>query len=178
MHRLLYEAIDEYDGALAMVMVPAPVHSSCNPTVDPRTQERIQGCWYARLMFAVWIKSPERFGEWDRFMVDEKELQAFGFAKAKADEVADLSSFHVSEPDECLDARIAAGIKLYATASKPAIPSLVVPTGIIHDHLPNKTALLTLLKRLLPASPPEVAAASTKHSSPPAMQKSLLRSAT
>ncbi len=153
MHRLLYEAIDEYDGKLAVALIPVPLHHSCNPTVNCPKQERVQACWYARLMFALWMKNPDRFGEWDRFMAVGEEHQPFGFASAKANELADLRSFRLNERDERVDPRIADGIKLYEAAAKPAIPSLILPGGILRGHIPDKATLLNLLKKLVPDDP-------------------------
>jgi uncharacterized membrane protein len=153
MQRLLYEAIDEYGGKLAIALIPVPLHHGCNPHANCPKQERIQACWYARMMFAVWMTSPDRFGEWDRFMAAEDEQQPFGFALAKATELADIRSFRLNEADERLDASIAAGIKLYEAAGKPAVPSLVLPGGILRGHVPDKATLLNLLRKLLPAAP-------------------------
>lgn len=78
-----------------------------------------------------WIADSAKYDAWDRFMAESEESQPFGLALIKARELVDLSRFKINESDVVLDGRIAEGIGLYQAAGMPAVPSLVLPGGVL-----------------------------------------------
>jgi hypothetical protein len=127
-------------------VVPVPIHRDCNPTVTCHKPEQVYSCAFARLSWALWLSDPGKHRIWDRYLAESEELQPFGVALAKANELCDISGFGIRQEDAVLNARIASGVKISAVTGKAKVPALMLDQGILHGHVQDLAALVQLLE--------------------------------
>jgi hypothetical protein len=145
MHRILRQALDHFEGRIAIAVIPIPLHPACNSTVKCVKEEHSYACQYARLGLAVWAASPGRFDQWDRFVAESPDPQPFGLSLLRAKELADLTAFDIRHPDPILDQRLASAIALFQSAGSPNLPSLILPHGLITGHINDSEQMIALL---------------------------------
>ena len=61
MHGDLKALQAKYPGKVCVVLLPTPLHRSCNPHLSPRMRDHAGACEIARLALAVWRAHPESF---------------------------------------------------------------------------------------------------------------------
>ena len=85
MRPIFEQAIAKYKGALAMLLLAAPLDSSCNRYVKATLPANENACRYAELAFAVWRAKRDAFRQFDNFMYAKQAPPSLEKAKARAE---------------------------------------------------------------------------------------------
>ena len=150
LRKLLEAAVAARPDWLAVALVPVPLNSNCNPAITCKDDGRAQACDYARLAWAVWLANDQAYGEWDRFLNAEPEVQPYGLALIRAKELADLKRFRLQDADPLLDRAVGTGVGLYQATGKPTLPAILLPSTVVNGHLNDLATLFRLLDTSLP----------------------------
>ena len=87
MHLNLREAMEFYDNQFAMIFMPMPLDSLCNPKVKATSYGHRGSCTYAKLSLAVWIAKPEAFDEFDHRILEKKKRPSTKAARMIAEQL-------------------------------------------------------------------------------------------
>lgn len=128
-------ARENLDDQLAVICLPVPLNSTCNPSVRVTNPNFEESCELAKLAVAVWRVDPTRFASLHNWMFQGSVVPSYADAKMKAATLVD---------DKKLDAEIASGIpdryiakhvEIYQKVGAGAIPKLMFPrTSIIGEY--------------------------------------------
>jgi hypothetical protein len=147
LHRLLLQTVEQSAGGLSVVMIPIPIHRSCNPAVECDQPEYKISCAYTRLGWAVWSAGADVYAQWLDFLAAEEDPKPFGLALIKAKELADIGRYEFKEPNPALDTKIAMAVEIYRHARAPKLPTLLLPVGMLRGHVPDLDVLQQLLRK-------------------------------
>jgi len=147
MHQLLHQALEKRKGTLAVILLPVPANSACNPTVKHNLVEHTLACAYARLGLALGVANPAAYQLWDEFLRGESVPQPYGLALKKAQQLADPSRDDFRMPNQLLDAQILAAVQIFQQTHAQTTPALILPTAILTGHVPDVTGLLKIIDR-------------------------------
>jgi uncharacterized membrane protein len=147
LYKLLFEAVKQSHGNLVVVLLPVPLHKSCNPTVKCDQPEHKIRCSYTRLNWALWHTDRQLHQQWLEFFNSDTAPLPYGTALIKARELADLSQFEFKGPDARLDANIAVTVNLYKAAGIPDLPTLLLPVGMLRGRVEDVKQLQELLQK-------------------------------
>jgi uncharacterized membrane protein len=148
MHQLVNEAVTAQRGALAVLLLPVPLHPACNPTVKKLFPGRGYACQYARLSIGVWQARPDRFEAFDRYMFAEAEPPPLGIAIARAEELTGVR-VNPHQPDPRQDCVVHRAIKAYQAAELQRTPSLLLPRAKMDGEVRSLPELQAILKHQL-----------------------------
>jgi uncharacterized membrane protein/protein-disulfide isomerase len=124
-HGFLAEGLRRYPGQYAIVLLPTPLDSDCNPAVietEPRFEE---ACDLARLALAVWTANREAYEEFDRWLFEPERPRTLVEARAQAETLIGPAALRAALSDPAIDARIAADVAAYAESGAQTIPVLL-----------------------------------------------------
>ncbi len=154
MHRWLREGIIHYEGRLAALLVPAPLHRDCNPTLKCKAgPEQAYSCQFTRVALALWSIDPVAYQLWDEWLTRSADTEPFGLALLKAKEYADVERFNIREPDQSLDILIAKGVAVSDAAGESTVPAMLLRDGILKGRVADMAALTRLLDPYVLRSP-------------------------
>lgn len=73
-HETLTEALERFDGQIAVVVMPVPGEISCNPYVTKARKTSAGACYAAKLSIAVSRLKPERFESFHHWMLQAERI--------------------------------------------------------------------------------------------------------
>lgn len=146
-HRLLRDAVDLFEGRLAVLMIPTPMHPACNPTASCRDGSRADGCGWARLCHQVWQTDPQRFAEWDRRI---SELPA-GTTLVKGIGLTRTIIPAALSPDArpLIEQRLADAIRVFHQGRANTLPALLLPGGVLRGRVASAAELRSMIRKHL-----------------------------
>ncbi|HEY1923319.1 MAG TPA: vitamin K epoxide reductase family protein [Tepidisphaeraceae bacterium] len=142
MHQLLFKLVEHYGGRLAIACIPTPLSPRCNPVIKKQNDEQKFACAYARLALGLWITRPSSYAEWDRYMIEEMPCRSLDEAIERANELAEIGGFNISDAEPIVDERIAAAVEIYRLAETPNLPTLLLPHGMLLGRVENLETLI------------------------------------
>ena len=146
-HRLLRDAVDLFDGRLAVLMIPTPMHPACNPTATCGDASRADGCELARMCHRVWQTDPARFALWDRRMSELSTRATLAEAMELARSIAPLAPSPPALP--MTEQRLADAIKLFHQSEAKTLPALLLPGGVLRGRAASAAALRSVIRKHL-----------------------------
>jgi uncharacterized membrane protein len=152
-HGMLLEVLERFGDRLAVIAIPVPMHSSCNPAVKCKEAERVQACAYARLCWAVWLCDPSLYAAWDQFMSLNPQRQPIGVARQKAASLLNIVPAKLLESDHRIDQKIAAAVEVYTTSQSETVPAILLSRGVLRGRCATTDELFSLLDEHLLSTP-------------------------
>ena len=150
-HRLLTQAIERHPAGLAVMFVPVPADAACNPAIQRRDPQHRQACAYARLGLAVWQADWSKYAEFSAYLSGTVEPPPLRQARRRAAELIGMDLPNPATPDESIDARISAAVRLLEPLGTPRIPTpmLLFPRTALNGQVPTAAHLSAILQRQL-----------------------------
>lgn len=154
-HRWFDDLFARYGDQIAFMVVPTPIHQSCNRLFQSVGERHEDGCDLAKISLAVWKAAPEKWAAFDDWLFDDPHGRTKELTRVKAgdligyvtlDEILDSGW-----PDELLQKNI----DLYEMATSPSARSIPVvvcrgfwamPRGTMDDFVEE-------FERYLPVKP-------------------------
>ncbi|MCC7146863.1 MAG: thioredoxin domain-containing protein [Phycisphaeraceae bacterium] len=68
-HERLSTVVRDFDGQVAVVLMPFPLEMTCNSLMTDKTNNKPDACAMARLALAVWKLAPDSFRSFDDFLM-------------------------------------------------------------------------------------------------------------
>jgi uncharacterized membrane protein len=89
MHRYLVDAVEKFQGKLAIVLMPTPLDVDCNPSIDHQEPAHETACDLAELALAVWKLDPKAFAWMDGYLAGGEDTRSIADARQQAEELVD-----------------------------------------------------------------------------------------
>ncbi len=146
LHAILEEAIERYGpDQLAVLALPTPLSSACNPhTVFDEPHQR-EGCDLARWALRVWRAAPQHFAAYDQWLFDSPTPRTADEAAAKAAEMLGPDAFEQAARDHTPNELIEQTVTLYGHTGAGRIPILFMRNASIKGN-PSSAELYDMLE--------------------------------
>jgi len=135
-HHQIKEYQDAHPGRIAMIALPSPISSDCNPHFENISDRFRHSCDTARLALAVWRHAPEKFAEYDAFLFET--LFPRGLAEAKAEAARHIGDDLVEQAatDPRLSETIKRNVDALDRAGATRVPLVALPgAAMINEPL-------------------------------------------
>jgi len=146
-HAAIKEAAGKLNGDVAVMVLPVPLSTACNDTIQVTGPNFTESCEIAKLAVAVWRTDAAQFYTFHNWMFEGETAPTHAVAKAYADTLLDAKK---------LDAELASGvpaqyivqtIELYKRAGGGNVPKLIFPTTTIVGKFTSSKDLLQTIKQ-------------------------------
>jgi uncharacterized membrane protein/protein-disulfide isomerase len=153
MHAHLQTALQYFSNRLAIISLPMPLDSTCNPLVRRTHPTASNACVYARLGLAVWRANRERFRQFDDFMFSRPVPPPVSEASDYAANLVGADALGRALADPWIEERLRTSISLYHTNAlilgTGAMPQLVLGNKAVSGSLNSPGELIRILNENL-----------------------------
>ncbi len=151
-HRLIAKALERYSGRLAIISLPMPLDSACNPLVKRTTAEHAHACEFARLGLAVFRAQSAAFREFDDGLFAAEVPPPIEQARARAAQLVGAAQLEQALSDPWVDEQLASAVALYeanahAAGGDTRMPQIVIGAHVVHGPIGTADELFQLLER-------------------------------
>ena len=136
------------DPELGVLLLPLPQHPACNPAVKEIAAGHGYACQYARLGLAVWHSRPDRYLEFDRFLLDGPEPPPIGLAMRRAVELCG-KALDPHRADEETDRAFRKSMAVYGSLRIKKVPTLLFAHAQVAGELKSMAELQSVFAREL-----------------------------
>ena len=143
-HQLLLLQLQE---DLAVVELPVPLNTNCNPFIQHTDIHAEHACEYARIGLAVWKADPGKFPAFDAFMFEDENPPTVAAARKKGEELVGVEAFKSALENEDVGGRMDVGLKIFNALKGGAIPKLLLPQRVAVGETDTAEQLYELLER-------------------------------
>ncbi|HAI13523.1 MAG TPA: hypothetical protein DCM28_17585 [Phycisphaerales bacterium] len=154
LHGNLQQAVARYGDQLAIIALPMPLNSDCNPAVAKTEERHKDACSLAILALAVYHALPDKFSEFDRWLIETvSDAQA---ARVKAIELfGSEAALNQAIADPWVAKELERNIGLYQHAGGGVVPKLMGKNTLIAGRPGDVLDLYDLLEDELGLVPVE-----------------------
>jgi len=154
LHEQLSVARARYGDRLAVVVLPMPMNSECNPFITDNHPDHRMACHYAKLAMAVWRLTPPKFEEFHHWLLDPEELPEWREAVSKAAELVGGREVLVGEfTGEAVRRELRSHSFLYRSAGSGVIPKLLIDNAVLVGGARDADELCGILEKRLGIRP-------------------------
>jgi hypothetical protein len=153
LHQHIHKALKHYGDQLAVVVLPVPMETYCNPTILVNNAKHQYACTYAKYSLAVSLLNRDAFPAYHDWMMEGKRVPPLREARARAEKLIDKGQFSPALMDPKVKDWIDDGIKLYTMAKKGGIPKLIIGSKIVAIPHTTTAKLYELLETNLGIQP-------------------------
>lgn len=112
---------------LAVLLLPAPLNTKCNPYWEETEPRFEHACELARLALAVWRVDPRAFRSFDAWLFDPETPRAPSEARRKAEELTSAAALDDALKDPSIDRQIEQNVTAYHNSGAERLPVIVSP---------------------------------------------------
>jgi uncharacterized membrane protein/protein-disulfide isomerase len=140
-------ARDQLGDQLAIVLLPVPLNSDCNPTIKVTGPHYKESCALSKLAVAMWRVDPKAFETLHLWMLKEDEPPSYAETIAKARTLADPKKLDAEIASGVPDQFIARHVALYKRVGEGSIPKLMFPRTSVVGKFTSVDGLIDLIRR-------------------------------
>jgi protein-disulfide isomerase len=140
-------AQEQRGGQLAIVLLPLPLNSDCNPTIKVNGPHYKESCALSKLAVAMWRVDPEAFTSLHMWMLKEDEAPSYAETIAKARTLANPEKLDAELASGVPDQFIARHVALYKRVGEGSIPKLMFPRTSVVGKFTSVDGLIDLIRR-------------------------------
>ena len=134
-HGYMREAVEEFDGQLACVLIPMPLDAKCNPVVEETRSTHVDACEYAKICLAVHFSAPEKYEAFDRWLFsDHKQQKKLEVVRQHAAQLVGADALEKALSGAAVQEQLQQNIRAYKFTSEYA-KSDSMPQSIIEDKV-------------------------------------------
>lgn len=153
MHAHLQTALQYFSNRLAIISLPMPLDSQCNPLIRRTHPTASNACVYARLGLAVWRADRKKFQQFDQFMFSRPVPPPVSEASDYAANLVGANTLGRALADPWVEERLRQNISLYHTNAlilqSGAMPQLILGNKAVSGSLNSPGELIRLLNEHL-----------------------------
>jgi hypothetical protein len=153
LHPILVEAQRQLSNQLAIVCLPMPISTNCNPFMPTNTISHSGACDYAKLGLAVWHSAPAAFPAFDNWMFRNAQPAPLEQAQAYAEKLVGRDKLAAALTTSWVQDQLMLDCRLHATnwaaSGNPLMPQLVMGDAISSGPLNSVQQFFVLLNRYL-----------------------------
>jgi uncharacterized membrane protein/protein-disulfide isomerase len=144
-HHAIKGAFDHFGEDLAIVALPVPLDTSCNPYASGGGHAG--GCELSRIAVAVWRVAPDKFREFHDWMFASSRTTAS--ARSYAEQLVGAENFRKEFGSKTPADYVKRHVDLYAKVGKGSVPKLLFPKSTINGEVNSKTTLCRTIENEL-----------------------------
>jgi uncharacterized membrane protein len=133
LHQYIEQFRAKYPGQLAIVMLPVPLNSDCNPIVKKTPKDHINACDYARLGLAVFFANPAKFAEFTDWVFTPPRPPAVSDTRKFAEDLVGARALQDALNSPAINEQLSTDINIYIASSRFAhsgqIPQMLFGDG-------------------------------------------------
>jgi hypothetical protein len=149
MHGHLKQAYHSFSNELAIVSLPMPLDSDCNPLVKLTPAPHVSACQYARIGLAVWRAKREVSEEFDDWLFAPERPLSVDEVRQHAEMLVGKERFERALADEWIGRQIQQDVDIFRAnqqvTHKGAMPQLIVGGAISVGEMAQVDDLYRLL---------------------------------
>jgi len=149
LHPILMQAFRTFSNQIAVVSLPMPLATNCNPLLKRPIPAHINACSYARSGLAVWRANSAKLPEFDDWIFAPTRPPPPESVQVEAMRLVGTNEFNRAIDDPWIQKQLSLSISLYATNHaryrKDALPELMIGTNIIAGVVENVNDLYKVL---------------------------------
>ncbi len=126
MHGVLDLARKRYGDQLAIVHVPVPMNTACNPYVRRTAPEHRDACRMARLGLAVWRAKPSAFAEYDDWMFESYQSRSYEEARRRAAELVGAGELNRALTDPWIHRHLRRSTQVFKETGGTGLPVVLI----------------------------------------------------
>ncbi len=126
-HGYLREAVKQRPEDLAVILLPMPLNSKCNPHWKNDEPRFAESCELAKLALAMHAVDPEKFGHFDDWLFESEEPRTLAEARQQAASVVGSEELESSLSQSDLDVQIRRNVDAYHLSQAGRIPVIMSP---------------------------------------------------
>ena len=138
---------------LAVVVLPVPLDSECNPTVDVTAPDHQEACELARLAIAIWRLDPDLFPVFHSYLFSQPRSRTYAEAYAHAQTMVDSGKLQNLVNGPLVSQFIDKHVKLYQRAGEGTLPKVLTEKMTIRGDMSNADELCGALQTSLRLQP-------------------------
>jgi hypothetical protein len=153
-HGMLDKALARYPGQLAVIVLPVPMNSDCNPRIKQTLPLHANGCALARIALAVWRANPGAFERMDHWMFETTtRARTPGEAREFAIGLVGEEALRRGDADAAVEDRIRQSVGFYDKLGGGEIPKLIPPKPMANLRLQSEADLFRWLEAEMGVKP-------------------------
>jgi uncharacterized membrane protein len=153
LHWRMEEVRRRYGEQLAVVMLPVPLNSGCNPFVKKTAEAHENACLYARLAIAVWQKHRSQFPAFHARLIEGTDLPEPGQMRYEAGRILGAKEFEAAMLSDTIEKQMKIGLLLYKACKLGTIPKLILGDAIATGKFDSTDELFDLFESKLGLKP-------------------------
>ncbi len=160
-HELIHKAVEQYEGKLAVIVLPYAGELLCNPYIKVARPKSRGACRAAKLALCISLVKPEAFERFHNMMMEGERPPSYVSALTDARKMVDQDelSLALNNREDYLQRKLEQNIKLFASMQEKV--SLNLPMQILGDQIATGKpetldAFYKLLEENLGLEPPAV----------------------
>ena len=135
LHPTLTAACRKLSNDLAIICLPMPMDSNCNPVIRRRIPDHTNACEYAKIGLAVWRAQREKLPEFDDWVFAPPRPPTPAAVRAEAMRLVGSNAFERALSDPWIQQQLDLSIRLFSTNraryKKGNLPQLMIGTNHI-----------------------------------------------
>jgi hypothetical protein len=152
MYSLMEQARQHFGEQFAIIVLPVPLDSSCNPYIQKTHPDHREACRYVQLAMAVWHLDRSRFEEYHHWLMDGEHVPPLEDAVQRAASLVGDQSLREALRENEISQRIRAYAKLLASM-RSGLPLMVAGDHLVKGVPDEAEELFGHLRRLLGVQP-------------------------
>jgi uncharacterized membrane protein len=153
LHQHLHNALERYGEQLAIVTLPVPFNTACNPEIHRDHPVHANACVLAKYSLAVRAFDRERFPAFHDFLMSGKEPPNPELARTRAAALIGAEHFQQALTNPLVPQWLNDAIGLYKLANKGGVPKLIVGKEAVDVPYTTSDRLFAYLEKKLGIRP-------------------------
>ena len=146
-HAAVKSAKESLAGDMAVVVLPVPLNTACNSTIQVTGPKFTESCEISKLAVAVWRVDPTKFTDFHNWMFADEEPPTYAAAKAHAETLVDAEKLNKEIASEVPAQYIVKTVELYKRSGSGNVPKLIFPTTSVVGEFTSAKGLVELIKQ-------------------------------
>ena len=140
MHPHVVELRHAFGEKLAIVSLPVPLDSQCNPLLRQTPRPHLNACTYAKLGLIVWRAKRNALEPFDNWLFGFPNPPPLTDVTNKAIDLVGVMAFDVASRDPWIEQQLKADVEIYATSSKEVekmgrMPQFMIGSNVLSGVL-------------------------------------------
>lgn len=164
-HRDLKALLDSQPGSIALLILPTPLDSTCNPHVQTNLAAKTgESCGVARMALALWKTAPEAFPAFHDYLMKAELPLSVPAARKELARIAPQVTLDVEE--EWITTRIQGNITVWHGLSPETskLPKLILGDDfVLHGTTSSREKFFEVIQQHFPKPSPGIPVSTLNH---------------
>lgn len=149
MHERLIRVQNQYTNELAIVAMPMPLDSTCNPLLTRTQTDHVNACQYARIALSVFKEKEEKFHDFENWLFETERPRPINEVYARAKDLSGVNDLDAVINHPGVEAWIKLGIEVFKInhqkSQQGVLPMIMAGNAIMAGDIASDQALVDFL---------------------------------